>query len=278
MQRLFALVSSALILLHPAPRLAGGACRPLSAGETGCVPPDKPTLKCEVRVNKNAAKLHAAIVACHRKEADLFFRCQGRPARGACKTKPGVCDEGVCNDGKTDCTNDAQCPPALFNDESCEALTKFDAANGRLAGCPACLDVSNGARAHTVGTDLVALHDTLLEPLTYCAGAPGVTLGDRGLLPPDGATLRCEDAFGRNTTRLLVDLLACHAGAAAAGVKGKPFDAAGCETAAASRFDTANARLKGCGPCTADSAAQVNTTIRARIDDDGAIFCAPTTP
>src|ERR1051325_5747312 len=223
MRSLVALVLPTLLLAVAAPRSVDADCTPLSTGASGCVPPDKPTLKCEVRVNKNVAKLHAAVVACHKKEADVLFRCQGKPSRGACKTRPGVCDNGTCNDGKTDCTTDAQCPPALFNDESCEFLTKFDAVNNGLTGCPACLDVPGAARAHTVGTGLVAFHDTVLEPKTSCAGTTGVTLGDKGLLPPDAATLRCEDAFGRNIARFLTAILACHGRAATAGVKGKAF-------------------------------------------------------
>ena len=277
MRSLVALVLPTLLLAVAAPRSVDADCTPLSTGASGCVPPDKPTLKCEVRVNKNVAKLHAAVVACHKKEADVLFRCQGKPSRGACKTRPGVCDNGTCNDGKTDCTTDAQCPPALFNDESCEFLTKFDAVNNGLTGCPACLDVPGAARAHTVGTGLVAFHDTVLEPKTYCAGTPGVTLGDKGLLPPDAATLRCEDAFGRNIARFLTAILACHGRAATAGVKGKAFDGTACEAAAASRFDAANARLRGCGSCTAQIAAELRTTIPAQVDNDG-VFCAQTTP
>ena len=149
--------------------------------------------------------------------------------------------------------------------------------NARLAGCPACLDVPGAARAHTVGTGVVAFHDTVLEPKMYCAGTPGVTLGDKGLLPPDAATLRCEDTFGRNIARFLTAILACHGRAATAGVKGKPFDGTACEAAAASRFDAANARLSGCGSCTAQVAAELRTTIPAQVDDDG-VFCAQTTP
>jgi len=266
-----------LLLATAAVPPAHAACTPLSAAETGCVPPDKATLRCELGVNRNVARVHAAVARCHKQEADIQFHCQGRPARGACKTKRGVCDNGTCNDGVTACMADGECPPALFNDESCESLTGFDAANTRLNGCPACLSVPNAARAHTAGAAALALHDTVIELLTYCAGT-GKHLGDQGLLPPDAATLRCEDAFGRNVARFLKAILACHGRAAAAGVKGTSFDAAGCETAAASAFDAANARLTGCGACTPGAAANVRTSVRAAVDDDQKIFCAPTTP
>ena len=273
MRTLVALVTPVLLLATAAvPTHA--ACTPLSAAETGCVPPDKPTLSCELAVNRNVARLHAAVVRCHKHEADIVVHCQGRPAQGACKRRRGACDAGTCNDGVTACTTDAQCPPALFNDESCESLTGFDAANSRLKGCPACLSVPN---AHDAGAAVVALHDTVVELITYCAGT-GKKLGDQGLVPPDAATLRCEDGFGRNVARFLKAVLACHGRAAVAGVKGTSFDAAGCATAAAGAFDAANARLTGCGACTLDAAANVRTSVRAAVDDDQKIFCAPTTP
>jgi hypothetical protein len=73
--------------------------------DTGFVPPDKATLKCESSVTKNAAKLTLAVSICHDKAADAGVK------------------------GKT------------FDEEACEtaARGKYDAANAKLT-CPMCVD------------------------------------------------------------------------------------------------------------------------------------------
>src|SRR5262249_60676845 len=80
---------------------------PFGGDDTGSVPPDKGTLKCESSVTKNASKLTLAGSICHIKAADAGVK------------------------GKT------------FDEEACEtaARGKYDAANAKLI-CPSCVDSS----------------------------------------------------------------------------------------------------------------------------------------
>ena len=80
---------------------AARAGTPFGGDDTGFVPPDKETLKCESSVTKNAAKFTLAVSICHDKAADAGVK------------------------GKT------------FDEEACEtaARGKYDAANAKLT-CP----------------------------------------------------------------------------------------------------------------------------------------------
>jgi len=84
---------------------AARAGTPFGGDDTGFVPPDTGTLKCESAVTKNAAKLALAVSICHDKAADAGVK------------------------GKT------------FDEEACEtaARGKYDAANAKLT-CPSCVD------------------------------------------------------------------------------------------------------------------------------------------
>ena len=81
--------------------------------DTGFVPTTKPIAKCESSVGKNVGKLVKGLLTCHVKTADAGLK--GKP----------------------------------FDDETCEttAISKFNAANTKLTGCPACLSSGFGSFA-----------------------------------------------------------------------------------------------------------------------------------
>jgi hypothetical protein len=95
------------------------------ADDTGFVPTTKPIAKCESSVGKNVGKLITGLLTCHVKTADAGLK--GKP----------------------------------FDEETCEttAISKFNAANTKLTGCPACLSSGFGSFA------------TIIEP--FVDGANG---------------------------------------------------------------------------------------------------------
>src|SRR5262245_44050395 len=109
-----------LVVVGLAAAIGAGSARagtPFGGDDTGFVPPDKATLKCESSVTKNAAKFTLAVSICHDKAADAGVK------------------------GKT------------FDEEACEtaARGKYDAANAKLT-CPSCID--SNAIGNTVETML----------------------------------------------------------------------------------------------------------------------------
>src|SRR5439155_1092066 len=81
---------------------------------------------------------------------------------------------------------------------------------------------------------------------TALAGTPFG--GDEaGFVAPDKATALCGVA--RNAAALLLALSRCDRRAADAAFSGVPFDEEGCEDAAETSYDAANAKLSGCPSC-----------------------------
>ena len=88
---------------------AGIACAgttPLGGDDMGFVAPDRATGRCELRVGESVGKLDQAVMACHVRAADAAFRRK------------------------------------RFDEERCEdaAARRYDAAVGKLTGCPPCID------------------------------------------------------------------------------------------------------------------------------------------
>ncbi len=115
--------------------------------DTGFVPPDATTLKCEASAAKNLAKLRYCIAKCHTKMAKYAFKTlvTGRPF---------PFDEDACESSD----------PV----RSCRA--KYDAIRDRIASiCPPCLD-SNAQNTLADGAETDA--DTSLADF-YCASPSG---------------------------------------------------------------------------------------------------------
>ena len=111
---------------------------PLGDGDdTGFVPPTKSVLKCEASLAKNIAKAALGLTICHIKSATLQF-----------SQKP-------------------------FDEEMCEASTlgKFSAKNGKLTGCPPC--VQEILSSIQIPVEIVADNAT---GGTFCASPSGAFL------------------------------------------------------------------------------------------------------
>jgi hypothetical protein len=96
------------------------------------VPPDAATLRCETAVDTNVSTLVSALTKCHVKAGDSAL--QGTPV-----------DDDRCED---------------------TAESRYDAATGKLGGCPACLDVAAvGAQTRMMSDGLVGFF--------YCSHSGG---------------------------------------------------------------------------------------------------------
>jgi uncharacterized repeat protein (TIGR02543 family) len=218
--------------------------------ETGFVPPDKPTAACEDGVVKTLTKLSSALVACHVAAADAAAA------------------------GKS------------FDEETCEQLARggYDAASGKLKGCPACLD----APARGTLADEVAATIEQRDAEIHCAGTVALGDDDGGFVPPDKTSRKCEDAVAKNFAALVACVERCHVKTADLGLKGKPFDEEACETtnvkgSCRAKYTVASARLLKnplvCPTCLG-VAQQATLGDQAERDVDalrGSIYCAGTT-
>lgn len=114
---------------------------PLGGDDTGFVPPDADTGKCESGVANALKKLAACLAKCDAKQADALAK------------------------GKTFDVN--ACKAGAGKPTSCRAA--FDATSVKLLGggtCPACLDAAAQGTAADAVTSLVAAR----KPTLYCAG------------------------------------------------------------------------------------------------------------
>ena len=233
-----------------------------SGDESGFVPPDKNTAKCEDAVAKNAAKLADCILKkCHIKQADAALAGKSF-------------DEEACEQG-------------TGKPVSCR--TAYDNATAALSAkgtCPACLDAS--AQGNVADLVTAFLEDN--NGLIYCAGSSSFGGDDTGFVPPDKNTAKCEDAVAKNVAKLADCILKkCHTKQADAALAGKSFDEEACEqgtgkpVSCRAAYDKATPALVAKGTCPAclDATAQSNLAdlVTTFLDDNnGQIYCAGSTP
>jgi len=230
-------------LVQIAGKFAPGDCtgtpEDLGGGEPGCIPPNRAVLGCANRVNRNAAQLATALLRCHTKLAAA--------ARAA----------------------------TSFDEEGCEAAAqaKYEAANAKLRGCPACLDSA------AVADEATSLIETTATGALYCDGTSGVALGesdDASFVPADDAAATCEKKAAHALWRFIAIEVNCHATLATDDVAGAPFDVETCESAAEIRFASAVAALAGCPACVTTQLPMLTSATAAALDQQSsATYCTP---
>jgi hypothetical protein len=236
MSKMLAVVAGVTVALG-AVALAG--TRLGDSDDTGFVPPDKATLKCEVGVSKAAAKYGAAIIACHNKAATAGLKTQTSADDTACESA---------------------------------ALAKYNTAVGKLTGCPACLDP--GAIAANAKSQL----DTAANALFFCDNTSGIPLSDgddNGFVPASKTTAKCQEGVAKAVGKLEGAIVACHGKSAGAQLKQKPFDEEGCEATAEGKFNTAVTKLSGCPSCLSSVLPTLAGLVEAGVDAaSGPTYCA----
>ena len=228
--------------------------------DSGFVPPDKNTAKCEDTVAKSATKLAGCITKCQSKQADFVLKGKSF-------------DEEACEEG-------------TGKPVSCRAA--YDNATASLVAkgiCPACLNTpAQGTLADLVTTFLENNNGQI-----YCAGSSNFGGDDTGFVPPDKNTAKCEDTVAKNATKLLGCVMKCHTKQADSALAGQSFDEEACEegtgkpVSCRAAYDKATASLiaKGICPACLDATAQSNLAdlVTTFLEDNNAqIYCAGSVP
>jgi hypothetical protein len=209
---------------------------PFGGDDTGFVPPDKATLKCESSVTKNAAKFTLAVSICHIKAADAGVK------------------------GKT------------FDEEACEtaARGKYDAANAKLI-CPSCVD--SAAIGNNVETQLdTAANAGIYCDTTSGTPFGGDDAGD---VPANKDAEKCQNLTTKQLAHLVGTVSKCHNKLAAQALKGVSFDEEGCESAAVTKFNAFTAKLTNCPACLVPLLGTLGQAAADGIDAAlGTTYCA----
>jgi len=238
--------------------------------DSGFVPPDANTGKCEDLVAKHLRTLSGCIAKCQIKQADAALKGKSF-------------DEEACEQGTG---KPVSCRTAYNN-----ATTKL---LGRTpAICPPCLD----ATAQSNLGDLVENSIETGSGLAYCAGTATVGGDDPGLVPPDANTGKCEDLVVTHLRTLFGCMTKCQIKQAdtalynATHSKQKVFDEEACEqgtgkpVSCRTAYNNATTKLLGrtpaiCPPCL-DATAQSNLAdlaVNFVENVNGLIYCAGATP
>lgn len=233
-KRSLALVPILSSLVMAGVALAG---TPFGGDDTGFIPPDATTLKCESTVAKNLSKLGLAISICHFKAADAGVKAK------------------------------------TFDEEACEAAArgKYDQANAKLTGCPSCLDTA------ALGNNAESQLDQLLNGAVYCDNTSGKPLADgddSGFVPANAAAEKCQNAVTKQIPKLAGTVTKCHGKFAKLAMKNVSFDEEGCENAAAAKFDAFTAKLTNCPACLSGGFPFGQAIVTGADLANGGTYCA----
>jgi hypothetical protein len=218
--------------------------------DTGFLPPDKGTAKCESAIGKALGSLIGCVIRCHTKQAAALL---------AGKTF----DEEACE--RTHATRSCR---AKYDKMSLSILAK--------GVCPTCLDAANQM---LVADQSEALAESLDADL-YCAGTTPIGGDEPGFVPPDKATAKCAAGAAKNAAKLVAAIGSCHAKRAVDSLNGKASQEESCEAAAKAKYDAADTKLGGCPPCL-DGAHRGSLRDQVEVSADqanGGVYCAGTVP
>jgi hypothetical protein len=225
--------------------------------DTGFVPPDAATGKCEDGVAKALSKYVKTGIKCHLKSADSGVK--GVPL-----------DDELC-----------ESDPSTGKG----AEERFDAAITKLSGkgCGGCA-IGNAFALRAAAEMFLGDNNGQI----YCAGSTAFEGGDdTGFVPPDTATGKCEDRVAKALSKYMTKVIKCHIKTADLGVKALPHDDELCESnpstgkGAKEKFDAAVAKLSGvgCGGCAIANAPALRAAADAFLDgNNGQVYCAGSEP
>lgn len=239
MRTILAALALAAALASPP---AQATCTPIIDPGLGCVPPDRPTARCEVKFGDEIVKLLDAAMECRLKWA----------------ARPNVFDEARCLQ---------------------TARTTFDGRMAKLLlkdGCPACLAPS------VVPTgDAVELFTRSTNGQIFCDGTlPFGGVGDTGFRPPSGIAYTCERHLSLTSRSLARATARCYSRAATYALLGRSFDHAACDAKAMAHFVDENASFLDshphCPPCVGASPIAGIISGFPVVVMDNVAYCAPT--
>jgi hypothetical protein len=213
---------------------------PVCPEDSGFLPPDIATNRCESAANRAAATLVRATMKCH-----------SRAVKAATAGQP-------------------------FNEETCEALAADAHVKTifKLAQCPACIASGGAAVRAAVGNMLEQLQSTI-----YCDGFTPIDQDDGAFVPSNTLSARCEGGLANAAGSLLNEYYRCHTATADAAIHGRRFDEEACETAAKDDYANKIARLTHCPSCVESGTVGLDSALEAFVDDsNGSIYCAGSIP
>ncbi len=228
-----ALVGSALI--------AGSALAapgdPFGGDDSGFVPPDSGTLRCEAKVSKYTAKFVKCTAKCH-----ISFAKQKYTTPGAEEGCESVC-EGKFDIGIGKITNAGPpaCPPGCMSSVSIRNVWEgiFDGNNGQI----------------------------------YCDGTTPLGGDDPGFIPTTPASLVCETKLEKLAVKFVGCYMKCHDGRAKEKTDATGED--GCESTCDTAYATKVALLVGCAPCAMSNAPTIANGLKSNANsDNGLVYCA----
>jgi len=212
MRRSFKLMSAAAFTLSAGVALAG---TPFGGDDTGFVPPDKDTAKCEDSVSKQVSTLSNDLLKCNIKDSDDQFK-----------------------NGGTGSFDGVACQVA--------ARGKYDTKTGALTctGPATCVD-RPGLRDLT--TTLINLNGGVV----FCDNSSGTAQDapNTGFVPPNKDVQKCENGVAKSAAKLIGAIVKCHVKAADQALKGKPYNEEACEQIAMGQYDLKTFTIPGCPAC-----------------------------
>jgi hypothetical protein len=170
------------------------ATGPLGGDVEGFIPPDKIAFACAKQAAAAGGKAYSSIDKCHMNLTKDRFK-------GSNAT-----------------------------DEGCETSTKakLRATLNQLfqkGECPPCIEANTATLDDDIEAELDAENGE-----TYCAGSEPLGDDDTGFVPPDSNSFKCELVVHKNLTKLRRCVSKCVEKLAGFGLKGAPFDVAGCQS------------------------------------------------
>jgi hypothetical protein len=210
---------------------------PFGGDDPGCVPGSKSTLKCGDAIGKAIGKAAAAVIKCHKKQADDRFKAVPDTTTGPA--------EDACSENKA----------------GKSAKEKLDAAIGKVTAFCSPSQLALIAVVEPIifadKTNVQSLD--YLNGSIYCAGTADIDPSgdDAGKVPLDKKQLACEDTVGAELGKLINAAINCHVKLADKNFANKPFDEEACEEldpvkhkAAHEKFSLAMDKLDAKGICT----------------------------
>jgi hypothetical protein len=205
---------------------AARAGTPFGGDDTGFIPPDKVTAKCENGVANALVSLAGKLFKCNIRDSDAKDKATGFGI--ACMPNDPSFDGVACQ---------------------VTARSAYDAKVAKLMNCPPCL---NTGSVRDSMTQLINSHNDMAfcDDTSTCVEDVGQPVqSTTGWVPAAADAKKCSDGEAKLLAKLAVSLLKCHVGSAKAQSAGRSFDEDGCEMKSTSKYDTGVTKVSLCTAC-----------------------------
>jgi len=245
------------VLVYGTARAAPGD--PFGGDDTGNIPPDFATQKCEAKVSKATAKFVKCVGKCHISVAKQKF------TSGAEEGCEAIC-EGKFDIaiGKVTTAGPPACPPSCMSTSLIRNVweSTFDGNNGQIYCDRACAGGGNAGAQCTTNSECPG-------------GSCGTALGgdDPGFVPSSPNSLLCETKLQTFLSKLIGCYMKCHDARAKESTDATAEE--GCEDGCDTAYTTKVGGLVGCAACVTANAPTIAANLRTSTDsNNGLVYCA----